>query len=337
MASLSARGLRRRRWLLLSGPLVTLVAVAGIWQSARDAERRVRDRVNGELAQTAVAYLSVVPPAGNTGGYDPARLLAAVNSLAGASFWPGGLQVSLGAVPLLPDTFGLGPMPDSVLQALDRGAAPRVHQTARGRVSLVPFLDRDRFAMLGWAATWNTVRQGLPSVLATALTIVTVALVVVAAVVFLREVERRWRLVALLSAFGFVLVLAVDFGWSVHQTERTATETRLLTLKRLIEVAATAPGVRQAMLPEIAVGARVRPLSTGVTPTTDLVWQEDAAGASVSVGAATPRTQGGLELSIHAGNEEVDRLLLVLAGWVALAAAALGLAAWAAHGSPVSG
>jgi len=320
-----------RRWLLVVGPVTAALAIVGLWRSSRQAERVELDRADAALARTAAAYLSIVVPAGGANGYDPARLLSAVNNLARSSFWPGGLQLSLGAVSLLPDSIGLVPVPDSLLRLLDEGRHGVIVPLARERVALVPFLDRDRWGMLGWVAVWNTVRPQLPSLGAGALTALAAAWIVAAALVFLCAVDRRWRLVALVAALGFLLVLALDLGWSVHQTSRMAAETRLLTLKRLIEVAATAPGVRQAMLPEIAVDVRVRPYRQSVTLATDVGWGRDEEGPTLTVVAATPRSQGGLALTLQQETEGLARLRLVLAGWLALGAAGLVLAALGAR------
>lgn len=320
-----------RRWLLLAGPVIAAISMVGLWLSARKAERTELDRADAALARTAAAYLSVVVPAGGANGYDPARLLSAVNNLARASLWPGGLQLSLGAVPLLPDTIGLVPVPDSLLRLLDEGRQGVIAPHARVRVALVPFLDRDRWGMLGWVAAWGSVRPQVPSFRTWFLTGLAAAWTVLAVLVFLGEVDRRWRVVAFVSALGFLAVLTVDLGWSVHQTARTAAETRLLTLKRLIEVAATAPGVRQAMLPEIAVDVRVRPFRQAVTPPTDVAWGRGDVGPNLTIVAATPRSQGGLELTLQQDTSGLARLRLVLAGWLALGAAGLGLSALGAR------
>jgi hypothetical protein len=317
----------KSRWTLLAGPLVALTTIVGQWASARRAENAIRDEADAWLARTAVAYLSVVTPAGTASGYDPARLLSGVNSLATASFWPGGLQVTLGAVPLLPDTVGLIPVPDSLIQELDHNAGPVVARHARTRVTLVPFLDRDRWGMLGWAATWGAVRPRLPTGSALLLSALAGVAVIAAGVVLLRRAQPRWRLGAIAGTVACLALLASDLDWSVRQTARAATETRLLTLKRLIEVAATAPGVRQTMLPEIAVGVLVRPFSGTATSGRDMVRQETDSGPVLSVAAATPRTQGGLELSVRPVETSLRELRRLLAGWVTLAVLALCLAA----------
>jgi hypothetical protein len=314
--------------LLLAGPVIALAAVAGLWQTARWAEQAELDRADVALARSAAAYLSVVVPAGAANGYDPARLLAAVNNLERATFWPGGIQLALGAIPLLSDTIGLAPVPDSLLKQLDEGREAVIARYPRYRVALVPFLDRDRWGMLGWAAAWGTIQPQLPSVLSGLLTTLAVTWIVLSAIAFLRETDRRWRILAFVCALGLLGALAIDLQWSVGRAVRAAAETKVLTLKRLIEVAATAPGVRQAMLPEIAVGVRVRPLPQPEAMESDVRWSEDAQGPMVTVVAATPRTQGALELTLQPDRRNQSRLMLLLGAWVG--AGALGLAFTAA-------
>lgn len=325
-----------RRGLLLAGPAVALAAVAGMWQSARRAEQTELDRADAALARSAAAYFSVVVPAGPANGYDPARLLSAVNNLERASFWPGGLQLALGAVPLLPDTIGLAPVPDSLLRQLDAGREAVIASHARHRVALVPFLDRDRWGMLGWVAAWGTIRPQLPSILSGLLTTLAVIWIGLSALVFLREGDRRWRILAFICALGFLAALAVDLRWSVGRAARSAAEVQVLTLKRLIEVAATAPGVRQAMLPEIAVGVQVRPLAQAPPAETDVRWSEDPAGPAVTVVAATPRTQGALELKLQPDHREPARLTRWLAVWLGLGALGLSLSAGGARIRPTA-
>jgi hypothetical protein len=81
------------------------------------------------------------------------------------------------------------------------------------------------------------------------------------------------------------------------------------------------------MLPEIAVGVLVRPFSGTATSGRDMVRQETDSGPVLSVAAATPRTQGGLELSVRPVETSLRELRRLLAGWVTLAVLALCLAA----------
>lgn len=319
-----------RRWPLLVGPLIALASVPGLRWSAAGAAERLRQESDAALARAAVAYLTVVTPPGTASGYDAARLLSAAHTLGSSSFWRGGLQVSLGTAPLLPDTVGLLPVPDSVLVLLDRGAAQVAVKHARVPAMLVPLLDRDRWATLGWAAAWGTLGPPHQPLHTRVLTLAAVLGVLFAALAFLQERDRRWRGIAFISSLGAIALLALDLAWTVQRTARTATDTRLLTIQRLVEIAATAPGVRQAALPGIASGVAVQPLSGPVSPSEDVVRGSDRSGPFARVEAATPRSQGGLRLSLRPLEADLGGLRLTLAGWVLLAAASLGLTAWTA-------
>ena len=318
--------MKPRVLVLGAGSLLVLGSIAGMWQSARVAERLERDRANGALARSAVAFLSVVVPPGPANGYDPARLLASVNNLARSSFWPGGFQLALGTVPLLPDTIDLTPVPDSVLAELDQDRNPVVADHGRRRAALAPFLDRDRFGMLGWAATWDTVPDTVPSMPAVTLTLVGCGSLLLLALVLLQP-RIRLRREPLFVVLGVALgLLALDLRSSVRGTAADAASLRVNTLKRLIEVAATAPGVRQAMLPEIAVGVRVRP-ATANSADTASAWTDASSGAVLAL-AATPRTGGALELALAPeldGRRRLDRLLGL---WIGTGFLGLLLLAW---------
>jgi hypothetical protein len=310
--------------------MVSLAALAGLWFSAIRAERIELDRADAGIARSAAAYLSVVVPAGAANGYDPARLLAAVNNLERATFWPGGIQLSLGSVPLLPDTIGLVPVPDSLLKRLDEGRDAVFADYPSHRTALVPFLDRDRFGMLGWTAVWGTVVPQLPSGSSLLTALVAAGFILFAAVSFAKRTDARWRVLYLVCALGFTLVFGIGLGWAVARVARSAAEVRVLTLKRLVEVAATAPGVRQAMLPEIAVGVRVRPLNQVSAAESDVGWREGPEGKTVTAIAAAPRTQSALELTLRPESENLSRLTWLLAVWTGVGI--LGLAITAGGG-----
>lgn len=297
------------------GALLVVGSLAGMWVSAGRAERRERDRADAALARSAAAFFSVVVPPGPANGYDPARLLASVNNLARASFWPGGFQLALGSVPLLPDTVGLVPVPDSLLRKLDEDRVPVVVRHATVRAALVPFLDRDRFGMLGWVAAWDMVPDSVPSTAAISLTTVGVLALALLLVALVRPHLARLRLALGVGVSGALLLLALEFDASVERTIEQAAGLRVTTLKRLIEVAATAPGVRQAMLPEIAVGVRVRPV-TEAAATAAVFWTDSTTGDVLAL-AATPRTGGALELALtpeQEGRQRLDRDLGLLVG-----------------------
>lgn len=306
---------------LAAGALLVLGAMGGMWDRAHRAERFERDRADAALARSAAAFLSVVVPPGPANGYDPARLIASVNNLARASFWPGGLQLALGSVALLPDTIGLLPIPDSALRQLEAGREAVVVRHARRRVALVPFLDRDRYGLLGWVAVWETVPASIPATHGWVVTIFGAAALLALVVPALPGRVGR-RTPGFLATGVALALLGLDLRWSVGTTVDRAATVRVATLKRLIEFAATAPGVRQAALPEIAVGVQVRP-SIGATSAGDsaVVWRS-AAGAVVAR-AATPRTGGALELVLAPEREGLTRLDRGLALWVSVGLAGL--------------
>jgi hypothetical protein len=309
---------------------VVLAAMAGCWWTAMHAEQRVTDASDAAMARQGAAYLRVLTPPGTGQGFDAPRLLSSANALADASFWSGGLQVALGSVPLVADTIGLLPVPDSLLLLLERGASRVVATHARHRVVLVPLLARDHSAVLGWVAAWNTVQTHIPSRHLTLLTLLSAFGLGSATVTLLRHTRPRWRFVAVFSALGVVGLLGLDLGWSVHRTARAATDTRLLTLRRLVEIAATAEGVRQARLPEIGGGLESRRLSPPFATPDDVVREtddEDRGTPVARIVAATPRTQGGLEFRATPAEAELGGLWLRLATWLAVAALGLGMIA----------
>lgn len=313
------RGVRTRLPGLLLGSLFVLGAMAGAFAAARQAETEARSRTDAALARNASLFLSVVVPAGPANGYDPARLLAAVNTLARASFWPGGFQLALGSVPLLPDTIGLLPLPDSLWRRLDQGDSVVVARHAARPVALVPFLDRDRYGMLGWAAAWDLVPARVPSGSSKLAAVIVLVTLGVIAVALLLGRARVFPPLAVALA-GAMMLLALDLHRSVGRTLADGAELRVLTLKRLIEVAATAPGVRQALLPEIAVGVQVREHEGSAADTPTGTRTDPSTGEVVAV-AATPRTGGGLELALAPERERLGRfdrwLALCLAGGLA--------------------
>jgi len=309
---------------------VALGACGGLWWSAGRAERAVLEQSDVALARHAVAYLTVVTPAGPDRGYDPRRLLSGVHTLADASFWPGGFQLTLGQVPLVADTLELAPVPDSVVDLLAGGAGQVPTTHGRTRVVVVPFPDREREGLLGWAAAWRTVRPAVPSAHARVLTALAIVGILALVVAIRLEPLREWRLVAFASAIGFLGLVALDLGLSVYRTARVATDTRLLTIRRLVEVAATAEGVRQSRLREIGAGTTVRLLRSPVGSLADVTRGEEDGEPVARIVAATPRTQGGVAFSIRPVEQGLGDLWLWLLGWLALGALALAFTGWAA-------
>jgi antitoxin (DNA-binding transcriptional repressor) of toxin-antitoxin stability system len=317
------------RGLLLIGPLLSACGIWGMWHTARRTERDLLRQSDAALAVHAIRYLSVVTPAGPDGGYDTRRLLSAANALADASFWPGGFQLALGQVPLVLDTIGLTPLPTSVAERLREGAPFVVTSHARIATVVVPFMDRDHTSVLGWAATWRTLRTYLPSAHAGLVTLLAIAGIVAAAAGLWTEHTARWRLIAFAAAMGLVTALAIDLGWSVYHTARVGSDTRLLTLRRLVEIAATAEGVKQSRLPELGAGTTVRLLRRPVPPNEDLIRGEEDGEPVARIVAATPRTQGGIAFSLRPMEADLGELWLGLLAWLGLSALALALSGWA--------
>ncbi|MBK8004770.1 MAG: hypothetical protein IPK12_12770 [Gemmatimonadetes bacterium] len=86
-------------------------------------------------------------------------------------------------------------------------------------------------------------------------------------------------------------------------------QARLITVRQLMEVAATAPQVRQAELPTLALDLEVEPRRGADGADQPVTW--DAEGASVV--AATPRTQGSLLLRLPRGAGTTAGLLRPMA------------------------
>ncbi len=280
-------------WLCLAAGALVLAGTAGFWQAALRTEQAVLDRLQRQLAQHAGAYLGVVTPAGTAGGYDPARLLSGANALAGASFWPGGIQLVLGSTALIPDDAGLLPLPDSVQVAVDRGAPMYVLRHAEERAVLVPFLGPESH-YLGWVGTWGALRRRLPTPLSLTLTALPGLVLVITVWSCARRAALRQRLLAAVALTLSLFLLVREVRTELSDVRRSAIQTRLETVRKLIELAATAERVRQADLPAIAVdiGVAVRrglPLADS-----GVVWSDSVA----SISAATPRTQGSLQLAV---------------------------------------
>lgn len=318
-----------RGLLLVMGPLLSACGAWGMWWTARATERELLRRSDAALGLHAIRYLSVITPAGPDGGYDARRLLSAANALADASYWPGGFQLALGQVPLVPDTIGLAPLPPSVLGQLREGASSVVTSHARIETVVVSFPDRDHTSLLGWAATWRTLRPNLPSAHAGLVMLLAITGIVAAAAGLWSEHTARWRLTAFASAMGLVTVLAIDLAWSVHRTARVGTDTRLLTIRRLVEIAATAEGVRQSRLPELGVGTTVRLLRRPAPPPEDVVRAMEDGEPVARIVAATPRTQGAIAFSLRPMEADLGGLWLGLMAWLTLSALALAVTGWA--------
>ncbi|HEY7682516.1 MAG TPA: hypothetical protein VH879_07710 [Gemmatimonadales bacterium] len=318
------------------GVALALGCIAGQWWIVRRTEQRLRDQTDGALARHAAAYLAVVTPSLPGSGFDARRLVSAAHTVADASFWPGGFQMALGSTALLPDSLELLPLPDADAQALWRGAASVVARHARVRVVLVPFSAGPGESPSGWAAAWNTLPPLGPTAVLNGSTVLGIA--GIAAVVLAVVRRRSPRLQhALPAGIGLLFLFALVLGASLYHLAGTATRTRLLTARRLIEIAATAIGVQQSRLREIAVGLEVREVGPPVQPSDDVIEERGPGGAVARVIALTPRSEGGLELRAVPLETRLDTLWIALLGWVGFGAVGLAVAADAAGLSVAEG
>ncbi|MEO8635425.1 MAG: hypothetical protein ABI587_09130 [Gemmatimonadales bacterium] len=320
-------GHRPAPWLALSGPVVAVGALLGLWWTAGGTEEAVRRQTDSALAMEAAAYFSVVTP-WTPAGYDAPRLLSTVNVLVDGSFWPGGIQVALGNVALATDTIGLAPLPQELLDRLAQpGVAVRATH-ARRPVSVLPFLGRDSTTIAGWVGAWDSLAPQVPGLRANLISVVAFLAICAAGLAFLREQATRFRLVALAVSAGLILVLGADLGWSVRLTARSSTDLRLLIARRLIEVAATGAGVRQARLPEIAGGLTVELVDLPSSGQVDVQRVNGPDGPRATIVAATPRTRDGLRLSMKPTEAELLGCWVGLTSWVLLATLALAGSTW---------
>lgn len=317
---------------LVLGTLLTVGSVVGLWRSAARAERAIRDDNDVALARFAVGYLGVVTPSSPAGGYDLPRLVSMANTIANSSYWPGGFQLLLGSVALVADTIDLLPLPDTVTRALVGGAPFVVTTHGRYRVALVPFAGApgQGVVTLGAAATWNTLAGQLFSPALGLGTLLALGGVAGALLSWRYDPRRDWRLVVTAMALGLLTLVAVGLGVSVRQTARDSTALRLLTARTLIEIAATASGVKQARLAEIGIGLMVEELGSPVTRDDDVTDLHVEDGPVRSVTAVTPRTRGGLGLRMVPVEAGLGGLWWALLTWLGLGSVGLGLGVWAA-------
>jgi hypothetical protein len=319
------------------GTMLALGSVAGMWRSASRAELLIRDQNDAALARHAAAYIAVVTPGAPGLGFDARRLVSSANTIASASFWRGGFQMALGSAALVADTIRLLPLPDSLSRLLEAGASGVVSTSGRYRVSLVPFRSGPDQPPLGWAAAWNTIPSRTTTPFSIICSLLAVAGIIAAGLTWARRTRPAWGLLATAIGFGLLALLAIILGVGVQLTARSSTAVRLLTARRLIEIAATANGVRPARLNEIAAGLQVRELTPPVTPIDDIARRDSPSGPIAFTIAATPRTQGGLELRLAPVETGLGSLWRTLLLWLGLGGVGVAFAAGAAGLSAASG
>jgi hypothetical protein len=287
-----------RTALLLLLPLVGLGALYQSWRETEHARLTLRDRTDAGLARAAADYLTVVTPPGTVGEFDAARLLSGTHALAGTSFWRGGVQVIVGNTALLPDSIGLLPLSDSLFSIMDTASSVAVDLVPE-RVQLVPLHSRTGTSSGAWVAVWGAAPINQSGSLLRIGYIGAAGGVMVLAVLGLMQARAPWRWGALAGVIAMVVLIRAALGLEWESQLRAATELRLRTLRHLVELAATAPGVRQVTVPGVAASAQTAPFALTPPAESDVTWGQDSLGSVATILAATPRTLSGLRISLH--------------------------------------
>lgn len=286
-------GLLARR--LRGGLAVTaLLALAALWRTAAVARAARIELSDRRAAALVAAYLPTVAPLDRPGrlGAD-ARLLSAAGTLAGASFWTGGIQVWLDGTPLLPgDSTGT-----------DAGVATLVDPdgTVRGSV-----------------AAWETVPGRVERAMVTVSG--TVAAAAIVAAVLVGALTRRPRAHTLLVAVTLAVVLGGIVGQvrAVDRSEVAATDADLLRARRVLEVTAVGRRLPEALVVHLAPGFEVTsiPLDPDAR---DSTVSRDASGAWVVAIASRGQAWRLKDPGPPSRWGEV-RLRMLILGFLALAA-----------------
>jgi hypothetical protein len=288
-----------RTILLLLLPPVGLAALYTGAQETGRARLALRDSTDAGLARAAADYLSVVTPAGAVGEFDAPRLISGTHALSGTSFWQGGLQVIIGSTALLPDSIGLIPLPDSLFAIMDSATGAVTVVRGPQRVQLVPLPGKAGKSSAAWVGVWGAAPATMDGSLLRIGYIGAAGGVVLLAVLGLLRARAWWRWGALAAVVAMIIVIRGALGVQWEGQLRDATELRLRVLRHLVEVAATAPGVRQATVPDVAASAIATPYALTPPAQSTLTWGQDSVGAVATILAATPRTLSGLKLSLH--------------------------------------
>jgi multiple sugar transport system permease protein len=321
-------------------PRIALVAgwlaLLGLWLLTARAERRLEDETNAYLARSVGRYLRLTTPSDGAGGLNATRLLSGVGALRISSFWPGGLEGALGSRPLLTDSLELVPLPAAVATRLDQGVTVVRTSHARRPAAIAPLFDRDEWDVIGWVAVWRSLGGPWPGPVAVGLAVMAAAAMIGAGRSFLRDRPLLWRRRVAWAAALVGLLAGLGFARDLRSTARRATEVRLRTSARLIEVAATANGVRRSRLPEIAVDAVVSPAARDSLAPAEVNYVRDGGVGWARIVAATPR-QGddtALEIRLLPSGSGLGFTWAAMVALTMLAIGSVGLAAWTARQSP---
>jgi hypothetical protein len=309
---------------------IALCAIAGLFIAAARAHRDILDRSNHDVGESAAAFLAAVTPAPG-GQYDPARLVSGASALAGAWFFPGGIQLVVGRTPLLPDSLGIAPRLDHLAASQDTGsvllALPHGH-----RAAVVPFINRSDSLPIGWLAVWDTLPDFDDPDEAVLFGMLSFSIAIWLGVASRRGAARLRRdMLVVLSAAAAALA-GFALNAELQRSAEAATEIRLQVTRRLMEIASTADGVRSTALLHLAPGLLLERVRGGVERRDSVEWQVQDREKLGTVVAIRP-TGGAFRLTGIVSRWELDRAQLVLVGvWCALLVALL-LAADARGGS----
>lgn len=295
-------------WIALA---IALGSIAALLIAAERAHRDLLDLSNHSVALAAEAYLAVVTPAPG-GSYHPARLVSGAGALAGTSFWPGGLQVAVGRTPLLPDTIGLVIPADSVL-ARDESRSFALDVANGTRAAVVPFRDRARTAIVGWIGAWETLEPFAESRAVVLFGILAFTAAVVLGVTGYRGSRRPVRDFLVLASAGAAALMGLALRHELRESSERATATHLLLTRKLIELAATADGVRSSALAGLAPGLILRRSDRSAVRADTITWTMEYQDKVGSVIAQRPFAVP-FELRGVVKTAELDRADRVLLG-----------------------
>lgn len=284
----------------MASALVGVLAIAALWREASVARARLLVEADRRAAAIAAGYLStVIAPTRASYAAPDARLLSAAGALADANYWPGGIQVWLRGVPLLPgDTAGTHAM-----------------------VATLPTTDT---LLASQVAVWATVAPGIgiPGlVIGTGLAILALITAILAGE-FVRERRRR----ALIATIGLVVVAvgAIEQYRAVRTVQRATIDAGLLGVRRSLEVATMGRRLNDGEVAAIGADARVTPLE-GEPELRDPGVVRDTLGAH-AIAVASVGQQWRIDLQEGEATVTMVWRALFFWGMVALVAGFVGAA-----------
>ena len=305
------RALRHHGGPLLNGPartrlrwglaVVALLALAALWRAAAVARSSRLALSDHRAAALVAAYLPTVAPLDRPGrlGAD-ARLLSAAGTLAGASFWTGGMQVWIDGTPLLPgDTTG-------------------------SAAAVVALIDPDG-TVRGSVAAWETVPGRIERAMVTVSG--TVAAVAIIAAILFGALTRRRQAHAVLIAVTLAVVVGGIVGQirAVGRSEIAATDADLLRARRVLEVTAVGRRLPEALVAHLGPGFKVTAIPLDPDARDTLVtWDSTGAWVVAIASRGQAWRLNDPESGVSGGAVRLRMLLFgVLALAATLAAAAL--------------